>query len=128
MLTDPQLTEPPPQSIVGVPTTAGLDRLPSLVRGHRVDLVVVSSGDGVSDRELRRLSWLLEGQRVELLVLDAVGAAAPHRVVPVRLADTTALRVLPSSPGAPARLAKAAPRPSARVASCSSSPFPSSAC
>ena len=39
-------------------------------------------------------------------MLDSVGAAAPHRVVPVRLADTTALRVLPSRPGAPARLAK----------------------
>ncbi len=106
VLTDPQLTEPLPQSIVGVPTTTGLDQLPSLVRSHRIDLVVVSSGDGVSDRELRRLGWLLEEERVELLVLDAVGAAAPHRVVPVRLADATALRVLPSRPGTPARLAK----------------------
>ena len=107
VLTDPQLTEPDPQTIVGVPTTAGLDRVPALVRSHRADLVVVSSGDGVTDRELRRLSWLLEGEHVELLVLDAVGAAAPHRVVPVRLANTSALRVLPSSPDAPSRLAKA---------------------
>jgi exopolysaccharide biosynthesis polyprenyl glycosylphosphotransferase len=107
VLTDPGTAPGPTLSIVGVPTTAGLEQVPALVRGYRADLVVVSSGDGVSDRELRRLSWLLEDQHVELVVLDAVGSAAPHRVVPVRLADTTALRVLPSRPSAPVRLAKA---------------------
>jgi exopolysaccharide biosynthesis polyprenyl glycosylphosphotransferase len=103
---DPGMAGAPPLSIVGVPTTAGLDSVPDLIRRHRVDLVMVSSGDGVSDPELRRLSWLLENQDVELVVLDAVGSAAPHRVVPVRLANTTALRVLPSNPSAPVRLAK----------------------
>ena len=107
VLTEPRTADAPPVRIVGVPTSAGLDRIPALVRRHRVDMVVVSSGEGVPDRELRRLSWLLEGQHVELLVLDAVGSAAPHRVVPVRLANSTALRVLPSSPGAPVRLGKA---------------------
>ncbi len=97
----------PGLTIVGVPTTAGLERVPALVRRHGVDLVVVSSGDGVSDSELRRLSWLLEGTHAELLVLDAVGGADPHRVVPVRLAGATALRVLPSSPGAAVRTTKA---------------------
>ncbi len=107
VLTEPRTAEAPPVRIVGVPTSTGLDRIPALVRRHRIDLVVVSSGEGVSDRELRRLSWLLESQHAELLVLDAVGSAAPHRVVPVRLANTTALRVLPSSPGAPVRMGKA---------------------
>jgi exopolysaccharide biosynthesis polyprenyl glycosylphosphotransferase len=105
---DPGMAGGPALTIVGVPTIAGLDRVPALVRRHRVDLVVVSSGDGVADRDLRRLSWLLEGTRAELVVLDAVGGADPHRVVPVRLAGATGVRVLPSTPSAPVRLAKAA--------------------
>jgi len=92
--------------IVGVPTDAGLEAVPTLLREHGADLVVVTLGAGVSDSEVRRLGWLLEDSNVELVVVDAVGAAAPHRVVPVRLADTTAMRVLPSAPSAPVRFTK----------------------
>ncbi len=107
VLTEARIAELPQMPIVGVPTSVGLDRVPALVQRHRADLVVVSSGDSVSDSQLRRLGWLLEGTPTELVVVDAVGGADPHRVVPVRLAGTTALRVLPSRPCAPVHAAKA---------------------
>jgi len=106
VLTDRPTGDGRPISVVGVPSVAGVDATLAQLRRCRADVVLVSPGPGLSGLDVRRLSWQLEGTGVELGVLGLVDHAAPHRVRPVQLDGGTVLRLAPTRPSRPVRLAK----------------------
>jgi exopolysaccharide biosynthesis polyprenyl glycosylphosphotransferase len=96
------------QSIVGVPTVAGLDHAADWARGRRADLVLVVPGQDVSALQARGLAWSLERSGIRMAVADTAGDAAPHRVRASRLGSSTIIELAPTRQGAVARLAKGA--------------------
>jgi len=93
-------------SVVGVPSVAGVEATLAHLRRCRADAVLVSPGPGLSGLDVRRLAWQLEGTGVELGVLGLADHAAPHRVRAVPVDGGTVLRLLPTRPSWPVRLAK----------------------
>ena len=77
------------QSIVGVPTIAGLEHAADWARGRRADLVIVAPGRDLSGSQARHLAWSLERSGIKLAVADLVSDTAPHRVRASRLGRAT---------------------------------------
>jgi exopolysaccharide biosynthesis polyprenyl glycosylphosphotransferase len=84
------------QSIVGVPTIAGLHHAADWARGRRADLVIVAPGHDLNGAQARALAWSLERSGIRLAVTDLVSDAAPHRIVPRRLGATTVVELAPT--------------------------------
>ena len=74
-----------PRDILGVPTAPGIDSARALVGEWRADLVVVTSGPGVTSEVFRRITWALEGARVSIGVSALLESVAPHRITPGKL-------------------------------------------
>jgi exopolysaccharide biosynthesis polyprenyl glycosylphosphotransferase len=96
------------QSIVGVPTVAGLEHAADWARGRRADLVLVVPGQDVSALQVRSLAWSLERSGIKMAVADMAGDAAPHRVQARRLGMSTVIELAPTRQSALARGLKGA--------------------
>jgi exopolysaccharide biosynthesis polyprenyl glycosylphosphotransferase len=96
------------QSIVGVPTIAGLDHAAEWARGRRADLVIVAPGRDVNAPQARSLAWSLERSGIRMAVADLAVDAAPHRVRAQRLGTSTVIELAPTRRGAATRLVKGA--------------------
>jgi exopolysaccharide biosynthesis polyprenyl glycosylphosphotransferase len=94
------------QSIVGVPTIAGLDQTADWARGRKADLVVVAPSPDLGGQEVRHLAWSLERSGIRMAVADLVSDAAPHRLQAGRLGRTTVVELAPSRRGAVTRALK----------------------
>jgi exopolysaccharide biosynthesis polyprenyl glycosylphosphotransferase len=97
----------PLQSIVGVPTVAGIESAVDWARGRRADLVIVAPGV-VSGPQARSLAWSLERTGIRLAVADLAADAAPHRVQARRLGRTTVIELAPTRRSVVARAVKSA--------------------
>jgi exopolysaccharide biosynthesis polyprenyl glycosylphosphotransferase len=106
VLTDGPVADGRPTSVVGVPSVFGLEATLAHLRRCRADAVLVAPGPRLSGRDVRRLSWELEGTGIELGVLGLVEHAAPHRVDPVQVEGSTVLHLRPTLPARPVRFAK----------------------
>jgi exopolysaccharide biosynthesis polyprenyl glycosylphosphotransferase len=94
------------QTIVGVPTVAGLAQVADWARGRRADLVVVVPGGEVTGQHVRQLAWSLERSPIGMAVSDLAGDAAPHRVHARRLGRATVVELAPTRRGALVRTVK----------------------
>ena len=94
------------ETIVGVPTVAGLDQAADWAMGRRADLVIVAPGHGLNSSQARYLAWNLERSGIRMAAADFIGDAAPHRVQARRLGLTTVIEVAPSRRGVLQRVAK----------------------
>ena len=74
-----------PHDILGVPTAPGLESPRAMVAEWRADLVVVSSGSGMTSQMFRRITWALEGCPVAIGVSGLLESVAPHRITPGKL-------------------------------------------
>jgi exopolysaccharide biosynthesis polyprenyl glycosylphosphotransferase len=84
------------QSIVGVPTIAGLEHAADWARGRRADLVLMSPGHDLTGPQARQLAWSLERSGIRLAVTDLVSDAAPHRVRVTRFGRSTVVELAPT--------------------------------
>jgi exopolysaccharide biosynthesis polyprenyl glycosylphosphotransferase len=94
------------QTIVGVPTIAGIEQVADWARGRRADLVIVVPGEDVTGHQVRHLAWSLERTEIGMAVSDLAGDAAPHRVQARRLGRTTVVELAPTRRGPLARTVK----------------------
>ena len=69
-----------PATLDGVPVVGGLDTVPEVVQRTGVAVVAVSATDGFGPREVRRLSWALEGTGVKLVVAPSVSEITGPRI------------------------------------------------
>jgi exopolysaccharide biosynthesis polyprenyl glycosylphosphotransferase len=60
--------------------------------------VTVVPGDGIGNRQLRELSWALEGTGIELMVSTDLRGVAPHRVDLTQSGDRLLMRVGSAAP------------------------------
>jgi exopolysaccharide biosynthesis polyprenyl glycosylphosphotransferase len=104
VLTD--LDESRMQSIVGVPTVAGIEHAADWARGRRADLVLVAPGQGLNGPQARALAWSLERTGIRMAVADLTADAAPHRLRARRLGPTTVIELAPTRRNAAVRIAK----------------------
>ena len=97
-----------PRDILGVPAAPGIDAARALVAEWRADLVVVTSGPGVTSEVFRRITWALEGARVSIGVSAMLESVAPHRITPGKLGNHGVIDVRHPRPSTVVRGIKAA--------------------
>jgi lipopolysaccharide/colanic/teichoic acid biosynthesis glycosyltransferase len=73
-------------------------RVVSTALGAGVERVTVLPGDSWGQRELRELSWLLEGTGIDMVVSTNLDGIAPHRVDVTSQGDRLMIRIGSASP------------------------------
>lgn len=108
LLIEPEVVGGFESSISMVRPIDDLSEVPEWVTTTRADVVVASSGPGVTSDDVRRLSWLLEGSGAALAVRGVLDSVAPHRIDSTTLGTSTLTQIRSSKPSGLIRFTKAA--------------------
>ena len=84
-----------PRDLLGVPVCLSMDELPARVEAWQADLVAYAPGFGLSQQDVRRSAWTLEGSRAALAVVGLFDAVAPHRITPGIIGGETLCEIEP---------------------------------
>ena len=84
-----------PRDLLGVPVSLSMEDLPARVEAWQADLVAFAPGFGLSQKDVRRSAWTLQGSRAALAVLGLFDAVAPHRISPGIVGGETLCEIEP---------------------------------